>query len=117
MFRVIVAGSRTFDDYGRLEHTLDHLLSRTTDSVEIVCGTARGADTLGERYGLSRGMAVRYFPADWDKYGRAAGYRRNEQMAQYADALVAFWDGQSRGTKHMIDLAQKYNLKCRVIRF
>ena len=117
MFRVIVAGSRTFNDYGRLECVLNHLLSNTMDDIEIVCGAARGADALGEQYALKQGFSLRYFPAEWERYGRTAGYRRNEQMAEYADALIAFWDGQSKGTRHMIDLAQKYNLKCRVIRF
>ena len=61
--------------------------------------------------------AVAYFPADWDKYGKAAGFIRNEQMAQNADALVVFWDGKSRGTKNMIELAAKYKLKVRIKKY
>ena len=57
------------------------------------------------------------FPADWDKYGKAAGYKRNGEMARNADALIAFWDGKSRGTKHMIDLAKKYDLQARVVMY
>ena len=57
------------------------------------------------------------FPADWDKYGKAAGYKRNEEMARNADALIAFWDGKSRGTKHMIDLAKKYDLQARIVMY
>ena len=65
---------------------------------------------------MERGITVRYYPAYWSLYGKKAGYLRNEQMAQHADALVAFWDGESKDTKHMIDLAEKYRLETRVIR-
>lgn len=114
MFRVIIAGGRDFTDYDYLEKAMDSLLSNKNGDIVIVCGMARGADTLGEKYAKARGYEVRYFPAEWEKYGKSAGYRRNEQMAQNADALVAFWDGSSRGTAHMIDLAKKYNLQIRV---
>ena len=78
--------------------------------LEIVSGTARGVDQLGERYALERGLKLKKFPANWDKYGRKAGYLRNKEMAEYARILIAFWDGKSKGTKHMIDLAQKYGV-------
>lgn len=117
MFRVIIAGSRDFDDYNLVVSTMDNLLQNITEPIVIVCGMARGADTLGEKYSISKGYEVSYFPADWSRFGKAAGYKRNEQMAQNADALVAFWDGSSRGTKHMIDLARKYNLLVRVKRY
>ena len=61
------------------------------------------------------GWEVLSFPADWDKYGKAAGYKRNDEMARNADALIAFWDGKSRGTRHMIDLAKKYGLQTRIV--
>ena len=60
---------------------------------------------------------MRVFPADWDKYGKRAGYLRNVQMAEYADALLAFWDGESRGTKNMIDEALSRGLKVGVKRY
>lgn len=116
MFKVIIAGSRGFQNYELLEKTMDNLLVNQQE-VAVVCGMARGADSLGEAYAKVRGYPVHYFPADWEKFGKSAGYKRNEQMAQNADALVAFWNGNSRGTKHMIDLAYKYNLKVRVIRY
>lgn len=56
-------------------------------------------------------------PADWNKYGKSAGYKRNEQMAIYADACLAFWDGKSKGTKHMIGLAKRHNLRLKVVLF
>lgn len=116
MFRVIIAGGRDFKDYELLEQTMDHLLSNVHEEIVVVCGMASGADTLGERYAKSKGYEVHYYPANWEKYGRAAGPRRNEQMAQNADALVAFWNGSSRGTKSMIDLAYRYGLKVRIKR-
>ena len=117
MFRVIIAGGRDFCDYALLEQSMDRLLSNIEDNIVVVCGMARGADSLGEQYAKAREFQVCYFPAEWDKYGKSAGYKRNEQMAQNADALVAFWDGQSRGTKHMINIANRYSLKVRVIRY
>ncbi len=117
MFRVIIAGGRDFFDYALLKRTMDTLLANVKEDITVVCGKARGADTLGEQYAKERGYTVACFPADWDKYGKAAGFIRNEQMAQNADALVAFWDGQSRGTRNMIELAQRYNLKIRVKRY
>jgi hypothetical protein len=111
--KVIIAGSRTFKDLDLLTKTCDYYLQNQAD-VEIVSGTAAGADTLGEMYALTRNYKVTRFPADWNKYGRAAGYIRNEEMAKNADALIAFWDGISKGTEHMINIAKKYNLKIRV---
>lgn len=108
-FRVVVAGGRNFNNYHMLKTSLDHLLSGklTKAKVEIVCGGARGADSLGERYAKERGLDVNYYLADWDKYGKSAGYKRNAIMAENSDATIAFWDGKSRGTKHMIDLTKK----------
>lgn len=114
--RVIIAGGRAFDDYDLLCSKCDTVLSEQSD-IEIVSGTARGADTLGERYANERGYRIKQFPADWNKYGKRAGYLRNEQMALYADALIAFWDGESKGTKHMIELAKKHGLKVKVIQY
>jgi len=117
-FRVIVAGSRGFNDYPLLLKTLDSVLrNKVRDRIEIVSGTAKGADTLGERYAKERGYAVKQFPAAWDLLGKRAGYVRNTQMAQYADALVAFWDGQSPGTKHMIMEAKASGLQIRIKKF
>lgn len=83
----------------------------------IVSGHATGADALGERYAQERGLQVELHPADWDAYGRAAGPKRNEQMAEVADALIAFWDGQSRGTANMINVARKKGLKAFVVNY
>lgn len=114
MFKVIIAGSRDFNDYSFLKEKLDILLSEIKDDIEIVSGKARGADQLGEKYAKERNYSIAEFPADWNRFGNSAGYIRNEEMAKYANACVAFWMNNSRGTKHMIDLSEKYNLKIRI---
>jgi len=115
-FKVIVAGSRNFDDYELLKNKLNHLL-KNKDSVEIVSGTAKGADKLGERYANETNSKLTLFPADWDRYGKSAGYIRNKQMAIYADAAIIFWDGESKGAKHMIDLANSQKIEVRVVNY
>jgi len=114
--KVIIAGGRNFRDYDKLRESCDNILVNQKE-IEIVSGTAAGADTLGERYAQEKGYEVKKFPAQWDLYGKSAGYKRNQQMAEYADGLIAFWDGKSKGTKHMIDIANKMGLKVRVIRY
>jgi len=116
MNKIIVAGGRDFSDYDFLKSKLDNLLVDRA-LVEIVSGTARGADKLGEQYARMNKLHVTQFPANWDLYGKSAGYKRNAKMAEYADALVAFWDGKSRGTKHMIDLANKSGIPVRVVNY
>lgn len=117
--RVIVAGGRDFIDYALMERTLDRLIYHKClrREVEIVSGCARGADTLAIQWARSRGFPVKRFPADWDKYGRGAGSLRNIEMAEYGTHLIAFWDGKSRGTAHMIRTATEHGLKVRVIRY
>ena len=114
--KVIVCGSRGFSDYALMKRKLDHYLSnKWGEGVEIVSGGANGADKLGELYSKERGLDLKIMNADWDTYGKSAGIRRNEQMGAYADAVVAFWDGKSRGTKHMIEYAQKHEMPLRVV--
>ena len=114
--RVIIAGGRDFDDYEKLCKFCDKILSNQ-DKVKIVSGTAKGADRLGERYAEERGYKVKRFPAQWAQHKRAAGNIRNDEMADYADGLIAFWDDKSKGTMHMIDLAREKGLKVRVCRY
>ena len=110
--KTIIAGSRNFNDYELLSLTCKDLLIS-----EIISGTAKGADKLGEKYAIKHNIPVKKFPANWDKYGKSAGYIRNEEMAKYGESLIAFWDNKSKGTKHMIDLAKKYNLKIKIVFF
>lgn len=114
--KIIIAGSRSFNNYEFLKKQLDCLF-KNIKSLEIVSGCARGSDALGERYAKERGYILHRFPADWDRYGKSAGYIRNKEMACFADRLVAFWDGKSKGTRHMIDLAKKRNLIIKVVEY
>jgi predicted Rossmann fold nucleotide-binding protein DprA/Smf involved in DNA uptake len=118
-FKVIIAGSRGFSNYKLLREQCNKFLreKRKTNNIVVVSGHARGADTLGEKYAQDEGFALEIYPAQWDKFGKRAGYRRNEQMAEVADALIAFWDGSSRGTKHMIDIMNEKNLLVRVVEY
>ena len=115
MFKVIIAGGRDFNNYEVLRRECNYLLSRKVPDIEVVCGDARGADLLGNKWASEYGYKVKHFPADWNAFGKSAGYRRNAEMASYADALIAFWDGQSRGTMHMINLAKDQGLNVRVL--
>lgn len=114
--RVIIAGGRDFNDYELLKEKCDYYLQNLKDII-IVEGEANGADLLGKRYGEEKGYKIEPYEANWDLHGKSAGYKRNEEMAKIGDILIAFWDGSSRGTKHMIDLATKYGLKVKVVRY
>jgi hypothetical protein len=118
MIKVIIAGGRELSDYHYLCKIMDNILRlRTLDEVIIICGMAKGADLLGLRYAKERGYSWLEFPADWDKYKKAAGYRRNVEMAEASTHLVAFWDGKSVGTKHMIDIANREGLVVKVVTY
>jgi len=101
--KVVIAGSRGFEDYEVVRNNCDTLLDGISVDA-VLCGECKGVDLLGKRYANERGIAVESFPADWKRYGRAAGPKRNKQMAENADVLIAFWDGVSKGTKNMIKL-------------
>lgn len=118
-FKVIIAGGREFSDYALLCESCDKFLCQKhqTHDIVVISGTARGADTLGERYAHERGYAVEKFPADWNRDGKAAGPIRNAQMAKVADTLIAFWDGQSKGTANMIDQAKTRGLSIKIVKY
>ncbi len=107
--RVIVAGSRTFTtaDYPLVKEVC---LSSGYWFTSIISGTAHGVDLLGEMFAKEIRVPVERFPADWTRFGKSAGYKRNEQMAKVADALVLVWDGKSLGSKHMLDIARAKRL-------
>jgi hypothetical protein len=98
--KVIIAGSRTIQDSETLLKALECIPDWSIS--EVISGLATGPDTLGDQWAREVGIHVKYFPAEWDKHGKGAGYIRNIQMAEYADALLALWDGNSRGTYHMM---------------
>jgi hypothetical protein len=109
--RTIIAGSRDCTDKRQL---LAALSACGWVPTVVISGAARGADQLGELWAAEFQVPCERFPADWDRYGKSAGYRRNEQMASAAEALIALWDGESRGTKHMIETAKRKGLKVHV---
>lgn len=109
--KLIIAGTRTFDDYGLLCESID----RMNGVEEIISGGASGADSLGELYAKANELSIKRFPADWNKHGKSAGYIRNKEMAEYATHCIVFWDGISKGSKHMIDLAKEKGLTTTVI--
>jgi len=101
--KVIIAGSRKFTDYKMLRRCIAQIINKEgIEITEVVSGTARGADQLGERWAQENGIPVKRFPADWDKYGIAAGHIRNAAMSEYGDFLIAFWHPTSRGTTNMV---------------
>lgn len=115
--KVIIAGSRKFRKYSFVKEKLDKVFSNLDpNEIEIVSGTASGIDRLGERYAKEKGYQLTLFPCRWNLYGKSAGPYRNLEMAKYADALVAFYDGSSPGTTNMINTARKLNLKIRIIK-
>lgn len=122
---ILVAGSRSWTDYNKMVKVLDDLIREEqlpfADDVTIVSGGAKGADNLAERYAHEKGYELVVIRADWDKYGRSAGYRRNEEMHKYIEKdnnrfCVCFWDGQSKGTAHNFDLVKKHNTPLTIIK-
>jgi hypothetical protein len=103
--KIIVCGGRDYSDADRVDNILDKVHAKHTITL-LIDGQARGADSLGHGWARSRGIPTKRFPADWDKHGKSAGYRRNEEMAAFgADAVVAFPGG--RGTAHMLETAKR----------
>lgn len=120
MTKIIIAGSRTFNDYELVRKTMSALFGNISPSqMEIISGHCpSGADRLGEMFAERNGIRLTLFPADWDKHGKAAGPIRNKQMSEYVSSdgyLVAFWDGKSRGTKNMIEEAHRVGATVKIV--
>ena len=113
--KVIICGGRNFTDYQYLNAYVK-MVPPWIEITEVVSGHADGADTLGEQWATKNNIPLKIFPADWERLGRRAGPIRNIEMSKYAEGCIAFWDGESKGTKHMIDTAIKAGLWTYVIR-
>ena len=113
--KILVAGSRYFDDYEVAKAYIDMCLSDLNDgrSFTLISGGCRGADRLGERYAREHGWEIEQHLPDWDQYGRSAGPRRNQTMVEVADYVICFWDG-GRGTKSTIAYAKRMKKPLRV---
>ena len=114
--RVVIAGCRNYDNYDEAKAYIDLLLSniRKEYDIVIISGGASGADALGERYAKENRLRLEIYPADWKKYGKAAGPKRNKIMAALSDYIICFWDEKSPGTKSMITLARNLNKKIKI---
>jgi hypothetical protein len=116
MKRVVIFGSRDFNNFPLLQKKVD-FLTQNLGPITILSGKAKGADSLGEKYAHSRDIPVMEFPAEWETYGKRAGMVRNKEMFDNCDYGIAFWDGTSPGTKMMINLFHKYNKPIRIVYF
>jgi len=112
--KLAIIGSRTFNDYDVLCDNLESMINTTT---LVVSGAAKGADSMGERWAKDNGIKTLIFPAEWDKYGKRAGYIRNEDIIKNCEFCVAFWDGVSKGTMHSVSLCKKYNKPYKIIKY
>ena len=112
MTKLAIIGSRDFTDYDLLKEKADSL----NPSI-IISGGASGADYLAERYAKKNNKPIKIYHADWQRHGRAAGPIRNKEIVKNSDHILAFWDGESRGTLSSINLAKKYDVPCDIIYF
>lgn len=108
--KLAIVGSR---DYAHLD-AVESFVNSLEKGTIVVSGHAPGVDRKAEEAALARGLGTIIFPAEWEKYGRGAGYKRNKLIVKECDALVAFWDGESKGTLHSIRLAKKAGKYVRV---
>lgn len=117
--RIVVAGGRDFTDYNIAKNFIKSCIKEIdqNDTILFLSGGCRGADLMGERFAAEYGFEVERHPADWKRYGRGAGPKRNKEMAELCDLLICFWNGQSKGTKSMIEYAQTYKKDIRIKRY
>jgi hypothetical protein len=116
VIRIIVCGSRSWNDRKLIANTLYDLAVEYGTDITIVHGDAKGADRICEQEAQKAGLLIEAYPADWVGQGKRAGLIRNERMAALgADLCVAAWDGRSTGTAHMMDTARLYGIPVRVI--
>lgn len=115
--RLAVVGSRNLTDYGLVHVALSRYLDEYGDSLVIVSGGAKGADSLAAQFAREHGLQLVEYLPDWNRYGKSAGFRRNWTIWQDAEAGVAFWDGVSRGTAHSFDIAAKQGKPIEIVHF
>lgn len=113
-FRVIVTGSPSFNDYALMCRKLDKIFTGHWPTA-ILCGESEGVYLLSRRYAREKEINTEFYYGDWETYGEKAIRLRNETMVKNAEALVAFWDGKSAETKHIIEIAREGGLQVRVI--
>lgn len=114
--KLAIVGSRNFNDYELLKKEVDNLRN-TYEIDEIVSGGAKGTDKLAEKYAKENNLKLTIFKPEWNKYGKAAGVIRNEEIWKYCDIGIAFWDGKSKGTQYSFKFSKKYNKPLKIIVF
>lgn len=109
--RIVIAGCRDYNNYDEAKKHIDEYISdiKKDNTIIILSGGSNGADKIGERYAKENGFRIELFLADWKRFGKSAGPKRNKLMAEATDYVICFWDGKSRGTKSMIEYAQMYD--------
>lgn len=114
--RIVVAGCRDYENYREAKAYIDFCISKIRKNYTLifVSGGCKGADMLGERYAKENGFKIERYIADWEKYGKSAGPKRNMQMAEIGDYVICFWDGKSKGTLSMINCAKKLKKPLRI---
>ena len=123
MFVILIAGSRTYNEYLEFVKITDIALqNHINDEILIVSGGATGADHMAEKYAEERNIPIKIFKADWQRYGKSAGYWRNIEMHEFIKnypnrGCLCFWDGQSPGTKQNFDIAAKYHTPLRIYNY
>lgn len=110
--KMAIIGSRTFDNYNLMKESLCCF-----DISMVISGAAQGADLLARRFANENNIALKEFLPDWDKFGKSAGFRRNRQIIEHCDECIAFWDGESRGTKNSIDVAYELQKPVHIVKF
>jgi hypothetical protein len=117
--KIGIIGSRTFNNYELLKEVMGDYLNRDNglNCELVVSGGANGADSLGERWARENNIQTLIFKPDWKKYGKSAGFIRNEDIIKNSDFVVAFWDEISKGTKSSINLAIKHDIPVRIVTF
>lgn len=115
--KIIIAGGRDFSDNNLLLNKVDNILANVIEDIEIVSGGADGADKIGEDYAILRAYKLTKFIPDYKQFDTQAPLLRNVEMAHYSTHLIAFWNGKSRGTRFMIEVAEILGLKVRVINY
>ena len=111
--KIAIIGSRNFNNYKLLIETL---IPYKTKISLVVSGAAKGADSLGEKWAIENNIPTLIFPADWDKHGKRAGFIRNEDIIKNCDGVIAFWDGESKGTAHSLSLAEKFKKPIKLVK-
>jgi hypothetical protein len=117
--KLLIAGGRDFNNRELMMYHLEAMFNagELDESVELICGMARGADMLGYKVFKEAGLYVHIFKPDWDGLGKRAGFVRNAEMGDVADLALIFWDQKSKGTKHMIDYMAKLQKPVRIVHY